>query len=93
MKKRFAILRWENDYLVNTQAKIPPACAVLHNFICTYDPTDNLEPWVSDHPLTQTATSQPGDIDAAKTCRAIHKMEVMAQAMWDSYKAELETRQ
>ncbi|KAF5354500.1 hypothetical protein D9758_012403 [Tetrapyrgos nigripes] len=42
-KRRFKILTVAPEYPFQTQVKLPPAAAALHNFIHRLDPTDNAE--------------------------------------------------
>jgi len=42
------IIRETNEYPMLTQAKIVSACGVIQNFIGTYDPDDQPEPWSSE---------------------------------------------
>ena len=81
-----------NDYPMPTQARIVPGCAVLHNFIKTYDPDDSLEALVSSD-ATQISSSGSlgaGGVGPTETQRATKKREQIAQDMWTSYMHEVQ---
>jgi len=92
----------DNEYPMLTQAKIVSACGVIHNFIGTYDPDDQPEPWGSEgSPSSEGGSSLPaqvseqlgtGNIGGQETQRAAGKREDIAQAMWLSYQQELQAR-
>jgi hypothetical protein len=42
-KKQFKIVCEENYYPMEMQAKLIPALCALHNFICIYDPNNDME--------------------------------------------------
>ena len=76
-----------------TQAKIVSACGVVHNFITTYDPADQPEPW--DAEVAPSTSSDPagglgqGNVGGAETHRATKARDTIAKAMWLSYQETL----
>jgi len=96
VKKRYSIIRETNDFPQETQAKIVSGCGVIHNFICTFDPNDEVDPWEDEANALQDGCDQlsggTGDIHGAETRRATEKRETIAQAMWLGYQAELQRR-
>ena len=96
------ILQETNEYLMLTQAKIVSACGVIHNFIGTYDPDDQPEPWSSEGSQGSEGGSSPssqvsdflgtGNISGQETQRASWRREEIAQAMWLTYQQELQGR-
>jgi len=93
-KKHFVILRETNEYPMLTQAKIVSACGVIHNFIGTFDPDDQPEPWGLEVGSSPQISDLPGTgyIGGPETQRASGKREEIAQAMWLSYQQELQAR-
>jgi len=98
VKKRYSILRETNDFPQGTQAKIVSACGVIHNFIHTFDPNDELDPLEDEANALQAQdggdhfSGGTGDIHGTETHRATEKRETIAQAMWLGYQAELQRR-
>ena len=85
------------EYSIEVQAKIPSALAALHNFIRIHDPDD----W-NEEPLNLTSHVAPnhdrvapaelgGYISHAERERASTKRDEIAEAMWASYQAVVET--
>jgi len=95
-KKCFVIIQETNEYPMLTQAKIVSACGVIQNFIGTYDPDDQPEPWGSEEVFSSSAQASgslgSGTIGGPEIHRASMKREDIAQAMWLSYQEELEAR-
>src|SRR5882724_1505070 len=94
--KKYFVILWEtNEYPMLTQVKKVSECGVIHNFIGTYDPDDQPEPWGSGGSQGSEGGSPPssqvpelpgtGNIGAHETQRASGKREDIAQAMWLSY--------
>ena len=95
-KKCFVIILETNEYPMLTQAKIVSACGVIQNFIGTYDPDDQPEPWGSEEVFLSSAQAS-GSLGSGTICgpeihRASMRREDIAQAMWLSYQEELEAR-
>ena len=95
-KKHFFILWETNEYPMATQAKIVTACGVMHNFICTYDPEQVLEPGepavVDTSPADARAVYGTGNIGGPETSRASKQREEIVKTMWLAYHQELEKR-
>ena len=73
------------------QARIPPALAAVHNFICIHDEYEILEfeedledGEPREHNYGELAEGPPSH--AEKTCSEVKRDEI-AQAMWESYQA------
>jgi len=83
------------EYDLDTQARIPPALAALHNFICRHDPEEivdfdaiglDLEPWddVGELALGPPVTAEHGEAEV--------RCSEVARLMWAQYQATLENR-
>jgi len=98
VKKRYSIIRETNDFPQDTQAKIVSGCGVIHNFIRTFDPNDEVDPWEDEANALQAQDGcgqllgGTGDIHGTETRRATEKRETIAQAMWLEYQAVLQRR-
>jgi hypothetical protein len=88
------------EYSVATQAKLVPALAVLHNFICTHCPSadniqhyqDNFTPLGGDleQDYEQVVPDHYGsDIGSAEAETAAARRDQIAEAMWTSYQEVL----
>jgi hypothetical protein len=103
IKQRWEMLNHPPQFGMSTQARIPPACAALHNFIMDHDPND-----IGD----LIATHRVGSVDAtagnihrdlgelATTHVTSHEKQMaeetrdhIAQQMWDSYQILLHQRE
>jgi len=64
------------------------ACGVIHNFICTFNPNDELDPLDDEANALQAQDGGDqflggtGDIHGTETHQATEKRETIAQAMW-----------
>lgn len=73
---------------MEVQARIPPALAATHNFICDHDPDEIFE-------FEEAFDPQPGvygDLGdgparRAEVVRATSRRDQIAEAMWTSYQA------
>ena len=78
---------------MDIQARLPPALATLHNFICIHDPDeiiDILPPDNVDIEATGAlATELPG---RAEREQANHRRDLIARDMWNQYQEELHRR-
>lgn len=75
------------EYSLETQTKLVPAICVLHNFICVYDPEENVG---LEELSTQVARRNPEDfarrgVSAQEKARANNKRDVIAKEMWRQY--------
>jgi hypothetical protein len=99
-KRRFTILRSAAEYPYETQVKLPPALAALHNFIVMYDPDDGFEydmdlrndpaPFVE---VEEDMGELAGEITPDNRERAVVFRNQIAQEMWDDYQHELRERE
>jgi hypothetical protein len=91
------------EYSLQTQAKIPAALAVLHNFIRIFDPDDlaeeeedlgNIEDFTNNLPpeIPITPENLGRHISPAERVRAGEKRDAIAKAMWVDYIEELRAR-
>lgn len=90
------------EYSLRTQAKIPAALAVLHNFIRTFDPSDLAEEdddedeVFDDNSLPSEIPITPENlgthISPEERARASEKRDQIAKQMWDDYVEELQRR-
>ena len=90
MAKKCFVIIWEtNEYPMLTQANIVSTCGVVQNFIGTYDPDDQPEPWAPEAVFSSFAQASgslgSGTIGGPEFHRASMKREDIAQAMWLSY--------
>lgn len=99
IKKRWAILTRPPQYDMDTQARILPALAALHNFILDHD-NEDLEEYrhVSDDQRgtypdpSLFGTLATEIVDRAEQIRADARRDRIAQEMWDEYLTLLELR-
>ncbi len=86
------------EYSIETQAKIIPALAALHNFINEHDPDDmdmDLAPHAQEHPVwhpsrepsENTVNTVPSDISEEERDRAVARRDRIARNMWNDYQA------
>ena len=72
---------------MTAQTLLVPAMAALHNFIRTYDPDDDVEPWDEAEHYPEATTK--GEIGTgtlrAEVTRANRRRDEIAWAMWKSY--------
>ena len=74
VKKRYSIIRETNDFPQETQAKIVSGCGVIHNFIHTFDPNDEVDSLEDEANLLQAQdgcdqlAGGTGDIHGEETC-------------------------
>jgi hypothetical protein len=100
LKNRFAILRSNPNLDVDTQAKLAPALAAIHNFIREYDDEDIQE--LLNRDAVDQATLPGRGVDTgdlalgpARTAErqvADSRRDLIASAMWKQYQAELRRR-
>ncbi|TFK59050.1 hypothetical protein BDN72DRAFT_737181, partial [Pluteus cervinus] len=97
-KRRFRLLNAASEYDLQTQAKIPLALAVLHNFIRKYDPTDEALT-IGDYEGGRRCSVREGSeevpevvkewlggaISNTERKRAEKVRDEIAQKMWDQY--------
>jgi len=79
------------EYSLETQTKIFPALCTLHNFICVYNPEENmgleeLSAWALRR--SPEDYSHHG-VSAQEKARASTKRDVIAKEMWRQYKEHL----
>ena len=89
IKKRWAILNHPAQFDMTIQARIPPACAALHNFIMTHDSHDvedllevHGEPESNDCDIGTLAETH---VTRAEKLRAEVLRDKIAEEMWTSY--------
>jgi hypothetical protein len=84
------------EYVLETQAKFPPALAAIHNFIRVHDPHDvskeaekeaAMRPW--HHQLGDLGG---GSISWRESQRASKRRDDIANAMWRQYVAYIDVR-
>lgn len=89
-KKRFRIARETNFYPIETNVKLVPALAALHNFIRIYDPSDEMD--ITQEEVGQILSeSRPvralqDGISTEEVQRANTKRDQIAQEMWTQYR-------
>ncbi|KAF9473334.1 hypothetical protein BDN70DRAFT_817388, partial [Pholiota conissans] len=102
-KRRFRLMAAAAEYSLQTQAKIPAALAVLHNFIHTFDPDDLAQDEDDMHDVTFDNIDLPPEIpitpenlghhiSPAERVRAAQKRDDIAKRMWEDYLEELHRR-
>jgi len=94
----FGVVKWQfclmvaaPEYSLETQTKIVPALCALHNFICVYNPEDNmgleeLSAWV---PRQSPEDYSHQGVSAQEKARANTKRDVIAKEMWRQYQEYL----
>lgn len=99
IKKRWDILNHPPHFDMSVQARIPPACAALHNFILKHDPCD-VDDLIVAHGEPETGggvedfgTLAQGHVTRQEKLRAEALRDRIAQEMWDSYEDLLLRRQ
>ena len=75
------------EYNLETQTKIVPALCVLHNFICVYDPEEEvgLEELSIQVPRRNQEDFNRRGVSAQEKARANTKWDVIAKEMWRQY--------
>ena len=100
LKSRFRILVYPPQFDMETQTRLPPALAALHNFIRKHDPDDIADFDDSEDPQPgtrvegldaegQLADGLPG---AAERQQSNRRRDRIAQELWTQYQAELSRR-
>lgn len=90
-KKRFPAIKNGTEYPMSSQARIFPACAVIHNFIRTHDPDDWSEVDSEEEHSLEDARDGEGElgegyvIRSTETIRANKRRDTIAKAMWEDY--------
>jgi hypothetical protein len=83
---------------MDSQARLAPALAAIHNFIRSYDPdeildlidrAEDMQPGTRE---AQTGNLALGLANTAERASADRKCNEIAQSMWIQYQAELERR-
>ena len=99
LKNRFGILRCNPNLDVDTQAKLAPALAAIHNVIREYDETDIqslLDEYVDDGPVGEpsegTGELAQGPARTGERRQADNRRDRIADQMWRQYQAELGRR-
>jgi hypothetical protein len=102
LKNRFGILRSNPNLDVDTQAKIAPALAAIHNVIRDYDSADLqalLNEYDNDGPGVQVGGHSEGTGNLAQgPARSVERRQAddrrdrIAGEMWQQYQAELQRR-
>jgi hypothetical protein len=102
LKNRFGILRSNPNLDVDTQAKLAPALAAIHNVIREYDGADMqslLDEYDDDGPGVQdgepsegTGNLAQGPARTAERRQADNRRDQIANEMWQQYQAELSYR-
>lgn len=95
IKQRWEILNHPPQFDMSIQARVPPACAALHNFIMDHDPDDigdltaargvgsgNVTACNTDRNLGELATTH---VTPHEKRRAEETRDHIAWQMWDSY--------
>lgn len=93
VKKRFKVLRELTDLPIEGQARLVPACLVIHNFIRIHDPDDLPEDNEDDDVARGGEQGEDVDEEAmlgtgitrAETRRADARRDRIAEAMWTDY--------
>jgi len=90
IKKRWDILNHSPQFDMSVQARIPPACASLHNFIMKHDKNVNDLVTAYGEPETHNGVEDFGTLAQCHVTRqekqrAEALCDNIAQAMWDSY--------
>lgn len=101
MKKRFKVLREVTDLPIAGQARLIPACLVVHNFIRIHDPDDDtvdeedeVEVRAGGNDEDEEDESMLGaGITPAETRRADARRDAIAEAMWADYRRQRRRRQ
>jgi hypothetical protein len=97
LKQQFQILQLPPEYDMSIQALIPPALAVLHNFIQHYDPEeihiyddkDMFDFQISAGPIRVLGQ---GPATSGEVCQANQRQDRIVDEMWAQYQRYLEDR-
>lgn len=93
LKKRFRIIKENNDYSTRTQAMLMTAVSALHNFIMTFDPNDAEEDIEEEDLQPGARDEQNGDgIDEEEDQASDVLRDEIAHAMWEQYQNEIRRR-
>ena len=99
LKNRFGILRSNPNLDVDTQAKLAPALAAIHNVIREYDETDVqslLNEYIDDSPVGEpsegTGELAQGPARTGERRQADNRRDRIADEMWRQYQTELRRR-
>ncbi|KAJ6495494.1 hypothetical protein C8R45DRAFT_824167 [Mycena sanguinolenta] len=103
LERIFGVFSRAPEYDMDIQARIPPALAVIHNFILRHDDVEwedilamNAEDpnpgFRNDDLDTELGTLAAGPTDDAEKARSESRRDVVAQAMWESYQDILQER-
>ena len=97
LKRRFRILVHPPEFDMDTQSRLPPALAALHNFIRMNDPDDMAEFGDNVDDPQPGIRADKGQLSegvprAAEKRRAKETRDRIAQEMWVQYQAELARR-
>lgn len=97
VKKQWDILTCAPHYDMSIQAQIPPALAVLHNFIMKHDPSDVKEYLANPDIVDPTpgvpsnvGTLAEGYVNPEELQQAKAKRDDIVQKMWDEYQHYLQ---
>jgi hypothetical protein len=90
IKQRWEILNHPPQFDMSIQARIPPACAALHNFIMKHDPNDVEDLLTARGGLETPQDDSTGELAETHVShhekqRAEALRDQIAQEMWDSY--------
>ena len=91
VKRWFRLMVAAPEYSLETQTKIVPALCALHNFICVYNPEENigLEELSAQAPRRSPEDFSHQGISVQEKARANTKRDVIAQEMWRQYQGHL----
>jgi hypothetical protein len=100
LKNRFAILRSNPNLDVDTQAKLAPALAAIHNVIREYDDIDIMAQLDEDvdynsgieEPSAGAGDLAQGPARTAERRQSDARRDRIAGEMWQQYQAELHRR-
>ena len=95
IKRRFQVLISSPEYPIETQVRLVPALAALHNFISIYDPVEEFDdistPLGADNADDQTQLQH--DYTDGEQAEATNFRNQIAEHMWVDYQRELRRRQ
>ena len=91
VKRQFRLMVAALEYSLETQTKIVPALCALHNFICVYNPEENmgLEELSAWAPRRGQEDYSHQGVSAQEKARANTKRDVIAKEMWRQYQEHL----
>jgi hypothetical protein len=97
LKRCFRLMVAAPEYVLETQAKFPPALAAIHNFICVHDLNDvskeaekeaDMQPWHR----RQLGDLGRGSISWRESQQASKRCDDIANVMWRQYIAYTDVR-